>query len=269
MIAKKPKIFIDEGHNPTGFWNAGASANGMTEQDIVWDVGNYLAQILRNDFDIRRSRPTRTTVLGTDNNSSVNARWQMSNNWGADYFISIHVNAGKGTGAETFYFNADAREFAQTVQTHYYRAMGLRNRQTVKTNQWAVLRMTNCPAILLELAFIDSPLHNPDVNILRHRRYQMAQAIAKGIYKYFDIQQSTSSPSVDELHPTSLARIQYQGEVNYIQAANIRNRYYTTIEELVRIFGDTVIPLRQVLELAGLEVDWEAQTHTIIVKDPR
>jgi len=275
----KPKIFIDEGHNPTGFWGTGAVGNGMTEQDIVWDVGNYLAQILRHDFNIRRSRPTRTTVLGTNNNTSVDERWRMSNSWGADYFISIHANAAGGTGAETFYFNANAHKFAETIQTHYYRALGLRNRRLAKTNQWAVLRMTNCPAILIELAFIDSPLHNPDVNILRHRRYQMAQAIAKGIYAYFGIQQSESSPSVDELQPpaltminnhhTRLTRIQYQGEVNYIQAANIQNRYYTTIGELARIFGDTTIPLRQILELAGLEVDWDAKTRTIIAKEPQ
>ncbi|MCL2415966.1 MAG: N-acetylmuramoyl-L-alanine amidase, partial [Defluviitaleaceae bacterium] len=93
------KIFIDQGHNPTGSHNTGAIGNGMTEQDIVFDVGITLAGILRRaGFEVMLSRPEATTVLGRDNSSAINSRWQSANTWGADYFISLHVNAGGGTG---------------------------------------------------------------------------------------------------------------------------------------------------------------------------
>ena len=179
------KIFIDAGHNYSG-WNTGAVGNGMREQDITFEVAWNLAEILqRAGFETMLSRPTLQTNLGHDNNSSINARWQMSNAWGADYFISIHVNAAGGTGAEAFYWDVTAEEFSRTLLETYCREMGLRNRRNVLSNQWGVIRHTNCPAVLFELAFIDSPLSNPDVNILRNRRMDMAIALAKGCFEYF------------------------------------------------------------------------------------
>ena len=178
------KIFIDAGHNYSG-WNTGAVGNGMREQDITFEVARDLAEILRQaGFETMLSRPTLQTNLGFDNNSAINARWQMSNAWGADYFISIHVNAAGGTGAESFYWDVTAEEFSRTVLETYCREMGLRNRRNVLTSQWGVIRHTNCPSILFELAFIDSPLSNPDVNILRNRRRDMAAALAKGFIAY-------------------------------------------------------------------------------------
>ncbi|MCL2376744.1 MAG: N-acetylmuramoyl-L-alanine amidase [Defluviitaleaceae bacterium] len=181
------KIFIDAGHNYNG-WNTGAVGNGMREQDITFEVAKGLSEILqRAGFETMLSRPTAQTNLGHDNNSSVNARWQMSNAWGADYFISLHVNAAGGTGAESFYWDVTAEQLSRTVLDTYCRKMGLRNRRNVPTNQWGVIRETHCPAILFELAFIDSPLTNPDVDILRNRRPEMAAALAAGIFEYFGV----------------------------------------------------------------------------------
>ena len=90
----KIKIFLDAGHNNSNF-NTGASGNGMREQDITFQVAKKLSDILKDDFDVMLSRPTQDTNLGTDNASAVNMRWQLANKWGADYFISIHCNAGE------------------------------------------------------------------------------------------------------------------------------------------------------------------------------
>ena len=66
------KIFIDQGHNPTGYHNAGAEGFGLHEEDITYQVGAYLADILDSDprFEVRTSRPTPTSVLGTSNATS-------------------------------------------------------------------------------------------------------------------------------------------------------------------------------------------------------
>ena len=54
------KIFIDQGHNPTGFHNAGATGNGLFESEINFQVGIYLANLLNNDarFEARLSDPS-------------------------------------------------------------------------------------------------------------------------------------------------------------------------------------------------------------------
>ena len=88
------KIYIDQGHNPSAP-NAGAEGNGYKEQDITYEVGRRLAELLRanGNFEVRLSRPTPQTSLGTSNASSLSARVNEANSWGADYFISIHANA--------------------------------------------------------------------------------------------------------------------------------------------------------------------------------
>ena len=48
------RIFIDQGHNPTGFHNAGATGNGLLEQDITYQVSIYLADLLNNDPDLKQ-----------------------------------------------------------------------------------------------------------------------------------------------------------------------------------------------------------------------
>ena len=218
------KIFIDAGHNYSG-WNTGAVGNGMREQDITFEVARDLADILkRAGFDTMLSRATLQTNLGHDNNSSINARWQLSNAWGADYFISIHVNAAGGTGAEAFYWDVTAEEFSRTVLDTYCREMGLRNRRNVLTSQWGVIRQTDCPAILIELAFIDSPISNPDVNILRNRRGDMAMALAKGCFEYFgaslhdkDKEEETRFNTVEEMPLWAQPAIRHLVELGHLR----------------------------------------------------
>ena len=62
------KIFIDQGHNPSGP-NTGAEGFGLKEQDITYHVGKELAALLRADerFEVRLSRNTPEERLGTSN----------------------------------------------------------------------------------------------------------------------------------------------------------------------------------------------------------
>ena len=94
------KIYIDQGHNPVNP-NAGAEGNGLREQDLVYTIGQELAARLRADpdFEVRLSRPTRDTLLGTTNATSLAARVNEANRWGADYFISLHTNAASSPSA--------------------------------------------------------------------------------------------------------------------------------------------------------------------------
>ena len=88
------KIYIDQGHNPRDY-NTGAEGNGLREQDITYTVGQELARLLRRsgNYDVRLSRPTPNTLLGTSNTTSLRARVEGAEAFGADYFISIHTNA--------------------------------------------------------------------------------------------------------------------------------------------------------------------------------
>ena len=88
------KIYIDQGHNPENP-NAGAEGNGLLEQNITYRVGKELAGLLQANpnYEVKLSRPTPDTSLGSSNSTSLRARVDDANAWGADYFIRIHTNA--------------------------------------------------------------------------------------------------------------------------------------------------------------------------------
>ena len=62
------KIYIDQGHNPSGF-NTGAEGNGYYEQDLTYEIGRRLYNLLSQnpEFTPRLSRPTPDTILGRNN----------------------------------------------------------------------------------------------------------------------------------------------------------------------------------------------------------
>ena len=82
------KIYIDQGHNPSG-WNTGAEGNGFYEQDLTFEIGRRLYNLFvtNPEFTPRLSRPTNDTILGTSNSSSLTARVNEANSWGADRII--------------------------------------------------------------------------------------------------------------------------------------------------------------------------------------
>ena len=102
----KIKVFIDAGHNPQNP-NAGAEGNGLREQDITYEVARIAADLFNAnpDYEARLSRETPDVVLGTTNATSLRARVEAANEWGADYFISVHTNASSFANASNSVLN--------------------------------------------------------------------------------------------------------------------------------------------------------------------
>ena len=181
------KIYIDQGHNPQNP-NAGAEGNGLREQDIVFSVGIELADLLRQsgNYDVRLSRPTATTQVGTSNTTSLRMRVADANSWGADYFISIHTNASSipsATGSEAFAFSEPSRAFelGEDILVGLNQTTGLRNRGMQTRTNLYVLRKTSMPAVLVELGFITNP---SDAQLMNTRPDLFADGIYRGIVAY-------------------------------------------------------------------------------------
>ena len=180
------KIYLDAGHNPTNP-NAGAEGNGYREQDLVYEIARQTAVILRqNGLDVRLSRPTPENQLGMSNASSLAARVNDANSWGADYFISLHTNASNITpasGSEAFVYTDASRAYplAQNILTQLNAATGLPNRGvSVRTNLY-VLRRTRMPATLVELGFISNPA---DADLMANQPQLFARGVANGVLAY-------------------------------------------------------------------------------------
>ena len=184
------KIFIDQGHNPRNP-NAGAEGNGLREQDITYAVGVALADLLRQDgrFDVLLSRNSPSEVLGTSNAESLALRTTAANNYGADAFLSIHVNASDittATGSEAYVYsrNSSAFELSEDILEGLTDATGYPDRGVFVRPSLYVLRKTNMPATLIELGFITNP---EEAAFMNDNPGLYARGIYNGLLDYYGL----------------------------------------------------------------------------------
>ncbi len=177
------KIYIDQGHSRSV--NQGAVGFGLYEQDVVWQVGIYLADLLNNTpgYEARVSRPTIDTSLGYNNSTSLAARVADATAWGADYFISIHANASTNpsyNGSEVYIYSELSQSYplAQSILNQIVAELGTKNNGIFIRPSLYVLRRSPMPSLLVELAYITNA---EDAEKLRNNQFDFAQAIYDGI----------------------------------------------------------------------------------------
>lgn len=182
------RIYIDQGHNPTGNDNAGASGNGYYEQDITFTIGKLLAELLESDerFVVCLSRPNESTVLGTDNDSSLDARVEGAKDFEADYFISLHTNGFTDNSVSGFEIytaqsSGESYDFGNHLRPYLADATNLRDRG-MKQKDLRVLTNAEMPAILIEMGFISNP---NDATLMAESPELFAEAIYNGMLSYF------------------------------------------------------------------------------------
>ena len=194
---EKIKIYIDQGHNPFSpthppSWNTGASNEelGLYEQDLTFDFGIRLAELLEADgrFEVRLSRPTAETILGTDDDSALDFRVNDAAEWGADYFISLHINDYhdfSAHGLEVYTANGDTEGYAlgYDILNALVKSTGLRNRGMKNGSELRVLKNAQMPATLVEMGFINN---EKDAILLRDSSELFVQGLYNGILSYFD-----------------------------------------------------------------------------------
>lgn len=180
----KKVIVIDIGHG--GNDQGTQSTNGkLIEKDINLQIGKKVIEILKKDSSVE--------IVETRSNNeylSLSDRVEISNNNNSDLFVSLHCNADyNGTssinGVETFYWkedNGNSYELANEIQSSIVNTLEVRDRG-VKQDDYAVIKSTNCPAVLVEMGFLTN---NIEGNNLANNEYQtiMAESIAKGIINY-------------------------------------------------------------------------------------
>lgn len=163
------KIFIDPGH---GGNDPGAIGNGLQEKELTLQISNRIKDMLNeySNVSILMSRTGDQTV-------SLAERTTAANNWGADFFLSVHINAGGGTGYEDYIYpglGAPTTTYQNLIHEEVMKVVDFRDRGKKQAN-FHVLRETRMPAILTENGFIDTV---DDANKLKQASF--IQAIAQG-----------------------------------------------------------------------------------------
>ena len=179
------KIIIDAGHGP--HTPGKRSPDGqLREFEFNEAVARRLKKKLHNEnvlcifsHDINRDVP-------------LNERITLANRMKANLFISIHANAfgtqwNEVNGIETFtWINARCvtRSFATLIHQEVIKSTGRKNRG-IKQGNFAVLRETNMPAVLVECGFMTN---KQEMKLLKEPMYQQqcADGISTGIQRFIE-----------------------------------------------------------------------------------
>ncbi len=178
-------IVLDAGH---GGHDSGAigSVLKVKEKNVALDTVLRLDKLLRDAGF--------TTVLTRNNDTFIELRDRsdIANGLNVDAFVSVHYNAHSDkavSGVQVLYYpnepTRDNKTFARIVQNEMLKELKAVDRYIIERPNLSVLRHTEMPAILTEMAFLSNQTEEALANTEEYRQ-KAAQALFNGITKYFD-----------------------------------------------------------------------------------
>lgn len=116
--------------------------------------------------------------------------WQWVKEAGKQYkpdaFVSIHTNAGGGTGITGLYETENpGKKLAKSITKEIKEVTGLKIRRIDKHRYMILREMANGNAVLVECGFHDNP-HDLAILLNSTKRKEISKAIAIGIHKYLN-----------------------------------------------------------------------------------
>lgn len=163
---------VHAGHCPQGKGACGAC--GILRESVE--------DRLVKDALIRKLREAGHTVYDCTDDSNCSSSQNLKNivtkcnAHSVDLDISIHLNAGGGTGVETLIYNDKTKAIATRISQEVSNALGIANRGVKTRTGLYVLRHTIAPALLVECCFVDS-----QNDAAKWNAEKCAEAIYKGI----------------------------------------------------------------------------------------
>lgn len=212
IVSKNGKIVvIDPGH---GGSDGGSSGNGLTEKTWTLETSKLIQKYLEGlGYTVIMTR-TNDTFVG------LSQRAIIANNSKAHIFISVHFNAFASVSAkgyEDFIYSylANGDNVTPNLQNKihsrtsaYTKAQGIDNRGK-KRADFAVIRETYMPAILLEAGFCTNP---SDARAMAKNTFKdgFARAVVAGVNDFFGISGTiTTTPPKPVEKPNSVSGNNY------------------------------------------------------------
>ena len=150
------------------------------EKNITLDIAQRLARLLKSEG------ASVTMTRSDDTFIPLQERAAIANRLKADAFISIHCNSCEAPdtlcGTSVYYDHPHSERFAELVQGELIASLGTADKGMRNAN-FAVIRRTKGPGILVETAFIN---HQDDRAGLQHPKFRerTARAIVQGLVEY-------------------------------------------------------------------------------------
>ncbi|MEG2251325.1 MAG: N-acetylmuramoyl-L-alanine amidase, partial [Bacilli bacterium] len=212
------KVFIDPGH---GGYDDGAAGNGLLEDELNLQISLKVQKKLEaKGIQVKMSRTS-------DEYLSLGERTDMANKYGADVFVSNHINSFEkesANGIETYYHKdkSSHKPLSDNIQSNAIKETGAANRG-VKNANFAVLRESTMTSSLVEAGFISN---KAEASKLKTDEYQdkLANSIVDGIEKYLkdNIKLSGSGEKPEEKPENKPEAVAKTGTVN-ASSLNVRS----------------------------------------------
>ncbi|MCM2589039.1 N-acetylmuramoyl-L-alanine amidase [Rossellomorea marisflavi] len=173
-------IMIDPGH---GGSDPGASYKGHEEKYY-----NLLIALGLRDFLLKHYQVNVIMTRESDRELSLEERSRLANARGVDFFLSIHHNAGGGTGFESYIYDGKVSNDMVSLQaTIHNEIVSSISKYSVvdrgkKRANFHVLRETTMNALLVEILFID---RDTDVALMQSAAFRsdVVSGLGKGLAK--------------------------------------------------------------------------------------
>ncbi|QDH50344.1 endolysin [Bacillus phage Karezi] len=180
-------IVLDAGH---GGKDAGAVKGKLYEKDIVLKVVKLIKSYLEKTYTGATVKLTRSSDVFL----TLSERARRANDIKADVFVSVHVNAGGGTGFETYKYPTAKGLLQKSVHAATQKVLSKHNLRDrgKKSANLSVVRETSMEAVLTELAFIDT---DSDRKLLENESFlqEMAEAHGDGIADYLNLKKKSTA----------------------------------------------------------------------------
>ena len=180
-------VVLDAGH---GLYTSGKQTmNGSKGVVKEWTLNQSVCQkvqTLLKNYDVKIYR---TDDITGKTDISLGSRVSKTNAYKPDLFVSVHHNAGGGTGTEVYYHTAGTKkdqEVATILAPILAKNLACRNRG-VKTARFTVLTC-QATAILVEGGFMDTQ-EDYDVMVTSAGQQAYAEAVAATIIKFLGLKQ--------------------------------------------------------------------------------
>lgn len=182
-----------------------------------------------------------------DQTVSLKQRTDMANAWGADFYLSIHINAGGGTGYEDYIYNglsdrSRTADIQRVIHQEITKLVGLTDRGAKKAD-FHVIRESAMDAILTENGFIDNAsdaAKMKDPNWIEN----VARGHVNGIARIYKLQHSGNSVPSPAPIPTAAPPASAPAQA---APATTRKRtlYLPADADTWRVYPLNVTPIKQ------------------------
>jgi N-acetylmuramoyl-L-alanine amidase len=182
-------------------------AEGDTEQDHMGLIADALFDILSQDNRFNLYNIPKLTGGDTDNLYKLVdlSNEFINNNGGAGYHLSLHSDGGyKGSGVSGFYYSETGKAFGKPIYDEMCSLTPWSDMSFTQRTGLYELKVTNAVAFLLEVSFHDQ---SEQAKWIHANIKLIAQTIAKGIYKYFNLEMPSTELDYKTLYEADESKL--------------------------------------------------------------